>query len=186
MKTLLIAVGIAGWSGALAAAPAELPKTGQTVCSDTSGLIIPCASTGQDGDLQKGIPLPSSRFTADSTGNCMTDHLTGLMWVRSPDAIVRNWQQALDHASNLTLCGFSDWRLPNRNELKSLVNYGHPDLAAWLNSQGFSNVQAAHDYWSSTSSVPAFNAWEVRMGSGHVNSDHKASGGLVWPVRSGR
>ena len=30
----------------------DLPRTGQTKCYDTSGVEIPCAGTGQDGDIQ--------------------------------------------------------------------------------------------------------------------------------------
>jgi hypothetical protein len=40
---------------------AAVAKTGITTCSDTAGTTIPCAGTGQDGDLQKrrGIARPA-------------------------------------------------------------------------------------------------------------------------------
>src|SRR5206468_2814576 len=34
-----------------------LPATGETTCADSNGNMIPCAGTGQDGDLKKGAPL---------------------------------------------------------------------------------------------------------------------------------
>jgi hypothetical protein len=39
-----------------------LPQTGQTKCYNTSGGEIPCAGTGQDGEIQAGVARPSPRF----------------------------------------------------------------------------------------------------------------------------
>ena len=41
--------------------PAVVPKTGVTLCFDTAGNQIPCAGTGQDGDLQRGVAQASPR-----------------------------------------------------------------------------------------------------------------------------
>src|SRR5207247_8582198 len=54
----------------------HFPATGQTTCWDSSGNVIPCAGTGQDGDLQKGAPLS---YTDNGDGT-ITDNNTGLMW----------------------------------------------------------------------------------------------------------
>ena len=48
--------------------------------------------------------------------------------------------------------GYTDWHLPNINEMESLVNAGQNDSATWLNTQGFINVQSNY-YWSATSSA---------------------------------
>ncbi|MBF0566771.1 MAG: hypothetical protein HQK89_16215 [Nitrospirae bacterium] len=55
---LCIIPTFAAWSGTV-----NIPQTGQTSCWDTSGKIISCAGTGQDGDLKSGIVWPSPRFT---------------------------------------------------------------------------------------------------------------------------
>ncbi len=165
----------------------ELPKTGQTTCYDSAGSVIACPGTGQDGDIKAGVPWPSPRFTVSSDGYCVTDDLTGLMWVRTPDSITRTWQQAIDFANGLSLCGYTDWRLPNVNELESIINAGQVNSAAWLNTQGFSNVQS-NIYWSSTSyaSDPDY-AWIVNMWNGNMNNDNKSNNNYyVWPVRSGQ
>jgi hypothetical protein len=182
-----------GGGGGAPAAPAPavviaLPKTGQTTCYDAAGTVIACASTGQDGELQTGVAEPSPRFTVDGTGNCVTDNLTGLMWTRNAylPAAIQTWQQALDYANNLNLCGFSDWRLSNRKELRSLVNHNLADNAATLNTQGFSNVQANY-YWSSSSYAgSAGDAWIVVMSTGFVVTGSKGGSGYVWPVRAGQ
>lgn len=85
------------------------------------------------------------------------------------------------------LCGHSDWRLPNRNELRSLANYGQSNVANWLNAQGFSNV-TVEGYWSSTTYAGGTgNAWYVNL-SGTVFSGYSktnATSFYIWPVRGG-
>ncbi|MFZ3065764.1 MAG: DUF1566 domain-containing protein [Nitrospirota bacterium] len=180
MIVMVLAAGVAY------AAPADLPKTGQTTCYDAAGTVIACTSTGQDGELKRGIAWPSPRFTVDGTGLCVTDNLTGLMWVRTPDITLRTWANALTYANGLSLCGYDDWRLPNVNELESLLNAERANTATWLNTQGFSNVQA-HFYWSSSTYAddPAVG-WVVYMWHGGVDGVHKTATGYVWPVRAGQ
>ena len=164
----------------------DLPKTGQTTCYDTAGNVIACPYTGQDGDIQAGVPWPTPRFTV--SGDCVTDNLTGLMWTKNANLPggYKTWQQALDYTNGLSLCGYTDWRLPNVNELESLINAEQNNSATWLNTQGFSNVQSS-TYWSSTSLAyyPSY-AWIVYMWNGLMYDGSKALYGYVWPVRSGQ
>jgi hypothetical protein len=102
----------------------------------------------------------------------------------------RTWQGALDYVASMNagsgLCGHKDWRLPNVNELESLINSGETNTANWLNSQGFSNVQFDH-YWSSTADAYSTDsAWVVYMWYGGVGYDYKSGSSYVWPVRSGQ
>lgn len=156
----------------------QLPKTGQTTSY----------ATGDDGELKKGNTWPSPRFTAGTgaAAACVTDNLTGLVWVKGPDATMRTWDEALAYSNDHSLCGYTDWRLPNRKELRSLVNYGEANPTAWLNTQGFSDVQTA-SYWSST--TYAFDpelAWPDIMEDGRLFEDYKYSYGYAWPVRGGQ
>lgn len=165
----------------------NLPKTGQTTCYDAAGAVITCTSTGQDGELQKGVAWPSTRFTIDGSGFCVTDNLTGLMWIRTPDSTLRIWQDAMTYANGFTnFCGYSDWRLPNRKELRSLINYGQANTATWLNTQGFSNVQAGYYWSSSTYADDTTGAWFIYMAVGSVDVYAKTSPNYVWPVRAGQ
>src|SRR5215510_206186 len=92
-----------------------------------------------DGALQKGVVLPSPRFT-DDLGGTISDHLTGLIWLKNANCpgTPRDWQTALSDVVSLnasgTMNGFNcgdlsnlkshqtDWRLPNMRELHSLIN----------------------------------------------------------------
>ncbi len=178
-------------------APIRFPKTGQTTCYDSSGTVIACSGTGQDGDLQRGVAWPTSRFT-DNGGGTVTDNLTGLVWTKDGNApgpaacspaTSKAWQAALDYVGCLntnSYLGYTDWRLPNINELKSLVHYGQASTTTWLGTQGFNNVHDA--YLSSTSYTrnPSSSAWIVLVGGG-VTTLFKSSDYIyVWPVRSGQ
>ncbi len=155
------------------ALPAQLWRTGQTT---TYG-------TGDDGALKQGVAWPSPRFVV--SGQCVTDNLTGLMWPQNANLLnaSKTWEEALGYAKDLTLCGSSDWRLPNREELVSLGDLsryepglpeGHP----------FTNVQSSA-YWSSTTSMADTNwAWQLDMYHGTPRRNNKSSSAFVWPVSS--
>ena len=90
----------------------------------------------------------------------VTDTKTGLMWQDNTDAktVEINWQEAIDYCENLSLAGYSDWRLPNYNELESIVDYDRRDPAI---DPTFQNV-VSNGYWSSTTvASDTDNAWLV-------------------------
>ena len=167
-----------------AAYPAEVPRTGQTTCYDTGGNVIGCAGTGQDGDIQAGVAWPSPRFEVN--GDTVTDSLTGLEWKKNANlAGAKTWQQALDYVKTLNTGGHSDWRLPNRKELRSLADYARYNPAL-PSSHPFTNVQLSDTgYWSSTTITGGKTlAWPVGMGFGTVGLWAKTNFDCyVWPVR---
>lgn len=188
---LVLAVGLLPLAAAQAA-PADVPETGQTTCYDVAtNLPIACTGTGQDGEHLAGVAWPNPRFVVNECGtpgvtsdDVVTDNLTGLMWVRAPSA-TGDWATALTNANGLTHCGFIDWRLPNVNELESLVNSEAANPATFLNGEGFSGV-AAGSYWSSTTSLLfSDTAWLVLMSNGRVDTNMKTFSNGVWPVRAG-
>lgn len=131
----------------------QLPKTGQTKCIKlVGGPSTDCAGTGQDGEFQAGVAWPDVRFVL--SGECIMDNLTGLMWHKKSTPKT-NWNDALAYVTQVNgsggLCGFSDWRLPNINELKSLSNDDVSMTASWLNTKGFDGLSTVYScYWSST------------------------------------
>ena len=67
------------------------------------------------------------------------------MWQQATAPGTYTWQQALAYCEDLDLAGHTDWRLPDRNELQSIVDYSRSDPAI---DPLFSTV--ASNYWSST------------------------------------
>ncbi len=191
----------------------SLPKTGQTTCFDDAGSVVDCSGTGQDGEVQAGMAWPDPRFEltyCDASGPCtdqstdcdgnadtdtITDLLTGMMWSRSLDLAAGGapWQQALDTVTNINattgLGGYSDWRLPNINELASLVRHqkGGEYSSSWLFTQGFTGVQGT-TLWSSTTykgddADDRKNALINRLSNGILSYSYKTNPNRVWAVR---
>jgi len=94
-----------------------------------------------------------------------------------------NTQSFITDVNKAELCGFSDWRLPTRNELNSIVDYyGESDLL--INSDFFPNTQM-DSYWTSVSvkSNPSM-AYEVPFFFGGSMGRDKTIDTFVRLVRS--
>ena len=185
---------------------APVPQTGQTQCWDSLGNeIIDCMNppTGQDGDFQAGVLLPDPRFK-DNLDGTFTDNLTGLVWLQNANCAsdLRTWDDAFKDVTDLNSMGMmngndcfplnlppgslqTDWRLPNVNELLSLVDYGSFEPAL-SDSSVFTNFDPkGAAYWSSTSTVKIpGSAWFVNFDVGSISQANKRFPSLlVLPVR---
>ena len=180
-----------------------LPKTGQTTCYSPLGDVIDCAGTGQDGEIQAGVEWPNPRFTDNQDGT-IKDNLTGLVWTRDASmptvgncsAGTYSWQDALSYIACLNennYLGHSDWRMPNRRELRSLITYSVHDRYTPPLPSGhpFQNVQLSYYWESTTNAYERVTAWTTIMQElGVEGRDWKANPynyvHLTWPVRGGQ
>lgn len=169
-------------------AAASLPvyKTGQKISF----------SAGDDGDLQRGIAWPSTRFTDNNDGT-VTDNLTGLMWLKSADCFGNiSWQTALDNITdfnanpgnytcNAYIGNYTDWRLPTRREFRTLIDYSRNNPALPQDDpHPFTDVGYPHEHWTNTPIAGnTEHAWNIRTDSAAIGSKYKEYGSLVWPVR---
>ncbi len=163
----------------------RLPWTGQRHCYDEKGAPCPCADTGQDAEWSMGTPWPRPRFIPHDDG--IEDRLTGLIWWPSGDLTANpvTWGQALAATRALnTNYDKPCWRLPNINELESLVDADRYSPAVPEDSP-FHHLRDV--YWSSTTSMfePDW-AWALYLDSGAVGVGRKDLAVYhVWPVRDG-
>jgi hypothetical protein len=112
------------------------------------------------------IPSPPAMPTAHpqdyDTSNkpVVLDRVTGRMWQRFVESKTRVWNEARDYCDRLDLGGYSDWRLPSRVELLSIVDLTHSQPS--INQTAFPKTPSD---WFWTSSVDAENpttaAWYV-------------------------
>jgi hypothetical protein len=152
-----------------------IPKTGKV-----SGY-----RQGDDGYVQAGAAWPTPRFIDNEDGT-VTDALTGLIWTQGPNTSTGTWQEALTYANELDYAGQTDWRLPSRSEMRSLISYetitNHYRLAS-----GFSTTVPDGEYWTSSTYAPSTGqAWLVVIETGHSYYESKtAANNYMWAVRGG-
>jgi len=132
----------------------------------------------------------ASDSIVDNGDGTITDPGTGLMWeIKTDDGGPRDldnactWQEALAYCENLALADYDDWRLPNRNELQSLIDYGRygPSI-----DPVFPYVRPS-SFWSSTTNADnPLVAWLVNFYDGDVSFISKSGDSYVRAVRAGQ
>ncbi|MFM7141442.1 MAG: DUF1566 domain-containing protein [Alphaproteobacteria bacterium] len=199
----------------------RFPATGQLTCWDSAGSKIACSdpsAAGQDGLVRAGATM-SFHDGGDGT---ITDLNTGLQWEKLDDSgglhdvtTKYGWTDAfavkiaaLNAGSGFA--GHTDWRLPNRTELMSIVSFREVDPYECLDlpvEPAFSTactpgcsacsctVASCFDdgrYWTSTShyygpgSFSEAEAWFVDfLDGGYANYDGKTALHVVRAVRGG-
>ena len=137
----------------------NLPDTGQTMSyTDT---------WGEDSDYN--INPPSYADNGDGT---ITDYVTSLMWQKQDDDLGYTWDNAISYCESLELAGYTDWRLPSKKELLSIVDYGTYNPS--IDITYFPGTNALK-YWSSTTDAtfPSI-AWGVSFNDGWITSEIKS------------
>ena len=148
-----------GWIGFfLCAALLGAPYTDNgngTVTDSATGLVWQKCSAGQGTTL----------------GNCSTGSISSY-----------TWSNAITYCEGLTLGGRSDWRLPNINELRSIVDYGKSSLPT-IDSTSFPNTQSDYYWSSSTYAKLTVYAWIVQFYNGGVDYYNKTNSTYNFYVR---
>jgi len=141
-----------------------------------NNLYVRCVS-GQSKDY-------SSNFTDNGDGT-VTDKATGLVWQKcsrgqnndatcTGTATTSNWSTAVSDCNSLTLAG-KTWRLPNINELKSIVDTTKT-TAPSIDTTIFPSTVAFDSYWSSTTFASnTSSAWVVISSDGQITNGNKTS-----------
>lgn len=173
---------------------ASLPRTGQ----------LTSFAAGDDVAAGQGVAWPGTRFIDNADGS-VRDQLTGLTWLKNAGCFAAtDWPSALASAAQLAsgACGLNDgstagqWRMPNANELESLVDVSQVNPAVSAGSP-FTGIDTSHAYWTSTTYMAlSTNAMAIRFTDGRwINGANAADGGFsnvkatsanaLWAVRSG-
>lgn len=146
-------------------------------CSATGSLAL---NPQQDGHRTVINPMQYGEISNPVGGHfarteCVRDNATGLVWEGKEAGGVRGGGNTYDnlsrrpgdtspdtrvltYVSNVNqqrLCGFSDWRLPTRNELLGIGDYGRT-FALGINTGWFPNTSSSSAYW--TAEAQAFDA----------------------------
>lgn len=81
---------------------------------------------------------------------------------------VYNTQNYKNAVNAVRACGFSDWRLPSKDELLSIVDRTRPAGEPTINATWFP-VSSNRLYWSSTPGASDYQAWYVYFTDGSAN-----------------
>lgn len=169
--------------------PVTLPATGQHISY----------AAGDDASLNKGVAWNATTRFTDNQDGTVTDSLTGLIWLKDASCLgTALWADALTAVNTLASgqCGLSDasaagaWRLPNLNELESVIDISaaNPALSA---RNPFVNISGGI-YWTSTSyyggEAGSPDAWTIRLSDGRYMNDTSSnvkasSSNQVWAVK---
>ena len=162
--------------------PAPPAKSGQTISYHS----------GDDGDLQRGVIVDSTRFSDNGDGT-ITDNQTGLIWLKQCSCLSSiAWDSAIVQARSLTsgYCGLSDgsvagdWRIPNIKELLSLVDYGKY-MPAVPTGHPFVGTISTSFWTSSTLSLNTSMAWSIQLDIGELFYNDKLALRGFLPVKGG-
>lgn len=114
----------------------NIVDTNQTTCYDSeTGQNISCTGKGYDADYAGYQP----DYTLSGDTTMVTDHVTGLVWTRTPDTNgdgVVNAQDKMTFAAAEAYCrslsyGKFTWRLPTIKELYSLIVFDGTDPSGY-------------------------------------------------------
>ncbi|MBU3914431.1 DUF1566 domain-containing protein [bacterium] len=147
--------------------------------SDTGQITSYTSTWGEDADYL--INAPS--FTVLGSG-MVRDNNTKLIWQQQDNDSIYTWANAGTYCDSLVLGSQSDWRLPIRRELMSIVNYGTHSPS--INGTYFPNTNSSN-YWSSTTyAVGTNDAWPVQFYDGFADRVPKTNSHFVRCVRGGQ
>lgn len=159
-------------------------------------IILLLAGVGAQAACRDDIlaTAPDSRYRDNSNGT-VADLWTGLIWKQCAEGLsgadcltgspsLFTWQQALQHAEAQVFAGSSLWRLPNKNELASLVERRCYDPA--INGRFFPNTPSDWFWSSSPDAESGCCAWYVEFYYGYRWGNNNLDQTYVRLVRGGQ
>ncbi len=166
--------------------------SGTTYAEDTDYAWYIYFYHGTDNKLKKNLSRYYARAVRgdelqsvfqDNGDGTVTDTTTGLMWQQASGGLM-NWESAIQYCEDLNFAGYSDWRLPNRKELRTLVDYTAYEPS--IDANYFHDTHLSY-YWSGTTNFDdTDSAWLINFALGNDNDYSKLyTSAYVHAVRAG-
>ena len=173
-----------------------VPDTGQDLCYDWERIIcdewhmegfnqvcdsLPyCPEEGEDFYGQDAIYIINPPDLTDNGNGTVFDNITGLTWEQktaTTEAYTFTFDDAVAYCNDLTLGGYTDWRVPTRKEISTLLNFGTVSPA--LDTAYFPDYTYTTgddmSYWTETDYHDnSTMVWKVLMSFGLIGADFKA------------
>jgi hypothetical protein len=123
--------------------------------SDSSSSYTSSSSKSSTSSTSSGSGVPDKyqycdedileRLTDNNNGT-VSDNVSGLMWQQDGGTSGLKWLEAQDYCGNLSLAGFSNWRLPTKLEFFEVSDGGSECGYVCINA--FFPNQKNGDYWT--------------------------------------
>ncbi len=165
------------------------------LCAFLSASVAPSAIAATCPANLGAVTTPTTDFTVESNGT-VTHNTTGLVWKQCVEGLSGAncqtgmagellWVGALSAAQTSTFAGFTDWRLPTKRELESIVESSCHTPS--INDTVFPNTPPNAAWTGTTADGSPTAAWFVEFANGEVRGAGKSSGGFhVRLVRGGQ
>lgn len=144
----------------------SLKKTNMIASGQTTSFTL-----NDDGSYLRGVSMVQVR---DDENKIIIDTNTNLVWQDDNDTqgIVKNFFDAKLYCKNLTTSFSSNWRLPTRDELLTLVDYAQTS-PAMHNAVGY--ISQTQKYWtSSLKYADNESAWFIDFTDGESTTSNNA------------
>lgn len=142
----------------------------------------------------------------DNLDGTVTDIQSGLIWSKSANPLAElgdmDWYQATQQAETFSLAGYSNWRLPTKQEISDFIPfYFSDDLAREMNRSFVDLPAETRRYWSSNSNYNDDNAFMlsfmiivqedehssiISISRGTSTAPKSQALGTVWLVHGGK
>ncbi len=152
-----------------------MPDSNIDFCSDGQQIVQACPTAGEP-HYGQDANYDTNPFDYEISEQVVLDRVTDLRWQRTVPSETFDWWEARQYCLELDLAGVSDWRLPSRVELVSLLDFGGLDPT--IDPTAFPGTPS--DFFWSSSPVPFLNlAFGVRFELGFIYDHDPHSSGRV-------
>jgi len=157
--------------------------------------LISAAAEKQSCNQNIFESTPTITYVLKNDGTAIHE-VTGLIWMRcslgqewngstcTKDPQLYTWGGALQAASRINFAGFSDWRVPNKNELETILE--ERCNSPTINQAVFPATPPFYFWTSSPYAGLGDAAWSIDFGYGSINASIKNGQLNVRLVRGGR
>ena len=152
---------------------------------DSESGYLMCVSGEKYGE----VSAETYSSVTENGDEMISDSSTNLFWQKEP-VKKATWKEALDYCESLDYAGHSDWRLPNKNEFLSLVDYSKIGSEVEETLEDDDEVEAISSFpgmtpdafWTSTPAAVDYLVWLIHMQYGFVVPSGEAENSEDEPI----